>query len=95
MLLAKVGTALASDELTPFRFSIEGHTDAVGTEHYNQSLSQRRAASVEAFLIEHGVPPDRLGTVGHGESTPVAPNETARGRQRNRRVEVINLGAVR
>ena len=94
LLLDKVGSALASEELDTFRFSIEGHTDDVGSNGYNRALSAQRAAAVQAYLIGLGVPRDRLGTVGHGEDAPVAPNESETGRQRNRRVEVINLGSA-
>jgi outer membrane protein OmpA-like peptidoglycan-associated protein len=93
-LLDKVGAALASDELTTFRFSVEGHTDSVGSESYNADLSAERAEAVKAYLMAQGVPEDRLGTVGHGEVAPVADNTTEEGRQRNRRVELINLGSV-
>jgi outer membrane protein OmpA-like peptidoglycan-associated protein len=93
-LLDKVGAALSSDELATFQFSVEGHTDSVGSESYNGSLSAKRAAAVKAYLMAQGVPAERLGTVGHGEAAPVADNETDDGRQRNRRVELINLGSV-
>ena len=93
-LLDKVGAALASDELATFRFSVEGHTDSVGSEGYNSSLSAERAQAVKTYLMAQGVPADRLGTVGHGEAAPVADNQTDDGRQRNRRVELINLGSV-
>jgi len=93
-LLDKVGAALSSDELTTFRFSVEGHTDSVGSENYNGPLSAKRAEAVKAYLMAQGVPPERLGTVGHGEMAPVADNDTDDGRQRNRRVELINLGSV-
>ncbi len=92
-LLDKVGAALASNDLAEFRFSVEGHTDSVGGMGYNQSLSQQRAAAVKAYLVALGVSKVRLQTVGHGESTPVATNESDTGRQRNRRVELINLGS--
>jgi len=65
----------------------------VGSPEYNDGLSERRAATVERFLVSSGVPKERLGAVGRGESAPVAPNETPVGRQRNRRVELINMGA--
>jgi OOP family OmpA-OmpF porin len=93
-LLDKVGAALASDELTSFSFSVEGHTDSVGSETYNSSLSAQRAEAVKAYLIGQGVSPEKLKTVGHGESAPVADNESEDGRQRNRRVELINLGSA-
>ena len=85
---------LASDELATFRFSVEGHTDSVGSERFNEQLSRDRAAVVKAYLVARGVPEERLATRGHGETTPVATNETDSGRQRNRRVEVINLGTA-
>jgi len=91
-LLDKVGAALASSELEAFRFSVEGHTDSIGSESYNRSLSEERAAAVKDYLVAQGVPPNRLGTVGHGEAVPVADNRSEAGRQRNRRVELINLG---
>ena len=91
-LLAKVGAALTSSGLEPFSFSIEGHTDSVGAEGYNGDLSHRRAAAARAFLVTQGVDPSRLEYVGRGEASPVADNESNAGRQRNRRVEVINLG---
>ncbi len=93
VLLERVGAALSAEELAAFHFSVEGHTDSVGPPEYNDGLSKRRAATVEGFLVSFGVPHARLGAVGHGESAPVAPNGTSTGRQRNRRVELINLGA--
>jgi outer membrane protein OmpA-like peptidoglycan-associated protein len=93
-LLDKVGAAMAADELADFRFSVEGHTDAIGPDGYNSSLSERRAEAVKAYLVARGVPESRLGTIGHGESQPVAPNGDEDGRQRNRRVELINLGST-
>jgi OOP family OmpA-OmpF porin len=93
-LLDKVGAALASDELATFRFSVEGHTDSLGTSQYNRSLSTQRADAVKEYLVERGVPKDHLGTIGHGESEPVADNSSDIGRQRNRRVELINLGSI-
>ncbi len=75
---------------------IEGHTDSVGSEDYNLGLSQRRADSVKAWLMSQGVDPVRLVASGKGESSPVAGNDSACGRQLNRRVEVIieNTGAT-
>jgi outer membrane protein OmpA-like peptidoglycan-associated protein len=93
-LLDKVGAALASDELGTFRFSVEGHTDAVGTDDANMALSQQRAVVVKEYLIAQGVPEERLATTGHGEAEPVGSNDDDEGRQRNRRVELINLGSA-
>ena len=68
---------------------IEGHTDSVGTEEYNQALSDRRAKAVFDYLSSRGVDPARLSSVGHGELKPIADNTTAEGRQLNRRVMLI------
>ena len=69
------------------RMLIEGHTDSIGAADYNQQLSERRAASVKNYLVEEfNIDPDRLQAKGYGESRPVATNETAAGRQENRRV---------
>jgi OOP family OmpA-OmpF porin len=94
VLLERVGAALSAEELAVFRFSVEGHTDSVGPAEYNDGLSQRRAVAVERFLADSGVPTDRLEAVGRGEVDPVALNDNSTGRQRNRRVELINLGAL-
>lgn len=67
---------------------VEGHTDNVGEDKYNQSLSERRAASVKDFLAAQGVDSGRLETKGYGESQPIASNDTDAGKHQNRRVEV-------
>lgn len=67
---------------------IVGHTDAKGTDDYNQSLSARRASAAESFLASQGVTRTRLRSAGRGETEPVATNDTEMGRQQNRRVEV-------
>jgi OOP family OmpA-OmpF porin len=67
---------------------IEGHTDSIGSEGYNQGLSERRARSVEKYIEEHGIDPDRFTTRGYGESKPIASNDTEEGRRENRRVEL-------
>lgn len=72
------------------RFTVEGHTDSVGSESVNKSLSEARALSVKEFLIDKGIEKFRLSAVGYGESKPIATNKTAAGRTQNRRVE-INL----
>jgi len=68
---------------------VEGHTDSIASDAYNQGLSERRAASVVDWLKAKGVAASRLKSAGLGESRPVADNATAAGRQQNRRVEVI------
>ncbi len=67
---------------------VAGHTDNTGSESYNQSLSERRAGAVSSYLQAQGTNPQRLITVGMGELRPVADNNTANGRQINRRVEI-------
>lgn len=69
--------------------NVIGHTDNTGEAGYNQSLSERRAAAVGSVLINAGVAPSRVRTIGRGEDAPVASNLTAEGRQQNRRVEII------
>ena len=65
----------------------EGNTDSVGSDAYNQKLSERRANSVRTYLTNKGINPSLLDSVGYGESRPVATNDTAEGRAKNRRVE--------
>jgi outer membrane protein OmpA-like peptidoglycan-associated protein len=67
---------------------VQGYTDSIGTEEYNQALSLRRAEAVYRYLVNCGVAPERLRAVGYGESNPVADNETDSGRAQNRRVEL-------
>jgi outer membrane protein OmpA-like peptidoglycan-associated protein len=67
---------------------IVGHTDNVGTDSYNQGLSQRRASSASSFLMSQGVSAGRLRSTGRGETEPIASNDDESGRQLNRRVEV-------
>jgi len=69
--------------------TIEGHTDNVGSDEYNQQLSQRRADAIREALITRGVNPDSIEAVGKGKDFPVASNNSAGGRQQNRRVEVV------
>ncbi|HET6612514.1 MAG TPA: OmpA family protein, partial [Kofleriaceae bacterium] len=71
------------------RVRIEGHTDDIGDEALNKSLSEERAASVRDALVERGVSEDRIEVRGYGESHPVAPNTTRAGRAKNRRVEFV------
>ena len=88
--LAKIsGIVLAHPGLN---LQIEGHTDSVGSDEFNQQLSERRADSVRDFLAEQGVPGSAISARGFGKTQPVAGNDTAEGRQRNRRVELVVNG---
>ncbi|MEX0273247.1 MAG: OmpA family protein, partial [Flavobacteriaceae bacterium] len=72
------------------KFTVEGHTDSVGSSESNQRLSEARANSVRDFLINEGIDHNRLSALGYGEEKPIASNSTRTGRKHNRRVE-INL----
>jgi outer membrane protein OmpA-like peptidoglycan-associated protein len=90
--LDQLGDALNSPYLSPYCFRIEGHTDSIGSDAYNQDLSVRRANSVVRYLVDHQhVDETRLLPVGYGETHPVASNDTDEGRQKNRRAQVANL----
>ena len=74
------------------KVKIEGHTDSIGTEKYNQKLSERRAKAVQKYLISKGASKKAdISTIGYGESKPVADNKTAKGRAENRRAEILIL----
>ena len=73
---------------------VEGHTDSIGSDEYNQKLSEKRAGSVQAYLVNAGVSPDKVVPRGLGKSDPIADNKTAAGRKLNRRVEMIVSGDV-
>ncbi len=91
--LDQLAEALRSTALAPCCFEIQGHTDSSGTEQLNLDLSQRRARAVIDYLGEHhGINSSRLRAEGFGESQPLADNESEAGRQKNRRVQVVNLG---
>ncbi len=85
-VLNSVSTVL--DEFDKTVVEVAGHTDSDGTQSYNESLSERRAGSVAAYLRTQGINDQRLITVGMGEMAPVADNNTAAGKQANRRVEI-------
>jgi outer membrane protein OmpA-like peptidoglycan-associated protein len=90
--LAKVsGIVLAYPGL---KLQVEGHTDSVGSDAYNQKLSEKRADSVRAYLVKQGLSPDTITAMGFGKADPVADNKTASGRQQNRRVEMVVSGEV-
>lgn len=71
---------------------VEGHTDSVGSDAYNQKLSERRAQAAVDYLVSKGVDAARLQPTGYGESKPVASNDTAEGRAQNRRVDLVVTG---
>jgi outer membrane protein OmpA-like peptidoglycan-associated protein len=73
---------------------IEGHTDSVGSDEYNQRLSEQRAAAVRDFLTQQGIPGTSVTAKGFGKNMPVASNDNAAGRQRNRRVELVVSGEI-
>ena len=83
--------ALVLNEFNKTIIVVAGHTDSVGSNTYNQQLSDRRASSVTAFLINKKITPARFDTVGFGESNPIADNSTKEGRALNRRVELTLL----
>jgi outer membrane protein OmpA-like peptidoglycan-associated protein len=87
--LVQLGQALADPNLNGFRYLVAGHTDARGSEDYNQRLSERRAIAVQHFLGQFKVPQDHISVVGFGETRPlgsVSPDDP-----RNRRVEIVNV----
>lgn len=90
--LDKVGEVMA--RYPQYRFQIEGHTDSVGSDAYNQALSEKRAESVRQYLVQRfPIPAENLVAKGFGENNPRVPNDTPAGRSTNRRVEVVNLGS--
>jgi len=91
--LGQVADALIAQP-TETKIRIEGHTDDRGNDTSNQTLSQARADAVRGFLIERGMPSDRVEAVGKGESAPIAGNDTSEGRATNRRVEVVVSGTA-
>lgn len=80
--------SLVVKEFNKTLIDVVGHTDSTGNDDYNMRLSQRRADSVASYLIRTGVLSDRIATRGYGETRPVASNQTAAGREQNRRVEI-------
>jgi outer membrane protein OmpA-like peptidoglycan-associated protein len=90
--LAKIsGIVLAYPSL---KLAVEGNTDSVGTESYNQELSEQRAEGVRTYLTQQGVPESSTSATGFGKTRPIASNDTSEGRQQNRRVELIVSGEV-
>jgi len=90
--LAKLaGIFLAYPDL---RLEVDGHTDSMGSDAYNQQLSEKRAASVRDYLVQQGLPMSSATVLGFGKTQPVASNATTAGRQQNRRVELVVSGEV-
>ena len=83
--LERVATIV--DECDGLTITVEGHTDSVGAERANQALSERRAESVAKYLVKLGLPESRVSARGRGEAAPIAPNDTAENRAKNRRIE--------
>jgi hypothetical protein len=73
---------------------VEGHTDNIGSQDYNQKLSDQRAETVRGFMVSQGVAPDIITAQGFGMGQPVAPNDSAAGRSKNRRVELVVNGSA-
>ena len=66
---------------------IHGHTDSTGADDYNLQLSEQRAAAAKAYLVDQGIAADRLTSISHGDTMPIADNSTHEGREANRRIE--------
>ena len=90
--LAKISGVMAA--YPGLKLEIEGNTDNVGTDNYNQGLSERRAESVRSYLAQQGVAESAMTSTGFGEARPISTNDTAKGRQENRRVELVVSGEV-
>lgn len=92
--LEAMGQALGSERLASSCIRVEGHTDGIGSNAFNDRLSRRRAEAVVHYLATRfGLDPQRLVGVGRGKREPIDDNGTPEGRQRNRRVEIANLGS--
>jgi outer membrane protein OmpA-like peptidoglycan-associated protein len=74
------------------KLRIEGYTDSTGSDATNLKLSEQRAGAVRLFLIQQGLSPDSVTSMGMGSADPLASNDTAAGRQQNRRVEIVVSG---
>jgi hypothetical protein len=88
--LARVGGILLA--YPDIKVEIDGYTDSTGSQEFNQKLSMQRAGSVESYLAQQGVAGTSMTTQGFGPSDPIASNDTAAGRQQNRRVELVVSG---
>lgn len=89
--LDEIAVIMADSDATTWKLDIKGHTDNLGTDEYNQTLSQNRANAVKEYLIKKGIPAERINAQGFGESKPITTNDTPEGRAKNRRVEFFVL----
>lgn len=90
----RLDDVIAALKEDPRSITIVGHTDSVGSDEKNMTLSQKRADAVRSYLTTHGIPEDRVTAQGMGKTQPVADNKTAEGRANNRRVEIILNGSA-
>ncbi|OGR84201.1 MAG: hypothetical protein A2901_05830 [Elusimicrobia bacterium RIFCSPLOWO2_01_FULL_54_10] len=90
--LAKVAGVVSA--YPSLKLEVEGHTDAVGSDSYNQTLSEKRAQAARDYLVSQGVPPDSIVSRGFGKTKPIASNDGPEGRQKNRRIEIVVSGAL-
>ena len=90
--LARVGGIISGHP--GLRLEVEGHTDSVGADDYNQRLSEHRGEAVRDYLTQQGMQGSSVTTRGFGKTQPVASNDTAAGRQQNRRVELVISGEI-
>ena len=90
--LAKVAGIVASHP--GLTIDVEGYTDSVGSDEYNQRLSEQRGTSVRDYFTQNGIAGNSVTSKGLGETNPVATNDTAAGRQQNRRVELVISGEI-
>jgi len=92
--LHNLGEYIKGKGITVADIDVIGHTDSIGSEDYNQDLSERRAMAVRDYLVANGVAADIIDVSGKGETAPVASNDTDEGRAKNRRVD-IHVGTTR
>jgi len=90
--LAKIAGIVSSH--AGLKLDVEGHTDSVGGDEYNQRLSEKRAQSAMDYLVSQGVPSNSIMSQGFGKNNPIESNDTPEGRQKNRRVEIIVSGEM-
>jgi outer membrane protein OmpA-like peptidoglycan-associated protein len=90
--LAKISGIILSHP--GLRLEVDGYTDSVGTDSYNMKLSEQRAGEVRGYLTGQGIAPENVAALGFGKENPVASNDTAAGRQKNRRVELVVSGDI-